>query len=300
MPIKATHNLFESLIGKFPDNKIREIILAAEGLKVCRTLVDELDLSSFVHLLESHGLHIAIYDHKFICLPDAGKGGWISQYGIQVPIEIGHGLLMVYIASSPSAALDAMKQEHSQDDSAFGDSLAIPTCCSNFYVKHIDAALARQNDYLSFVAKNTPPDQPYSYWNNIAAQYFDGSLISFYPCSFSCKAAENVSKKSYQILCQYSETWASQFLFKHKSNIIYTEYEGVYLLGDSIFDGTQILYDNKRITATMNGIVFNALSMGNILKVDNVNSGDILNGNEHISSIRSDTLNILVFNRGGI
>ncbi len=296
---QAKHDLFETLIGKFPNNKIREILLAAENLKVCRTLVDELELSAFVDLLEKHGLYIAIYDQKFICQKDAGKGGWISQYGIQVPIEVGHGLFMVYIASSPQNALDAMRQEHSQDDRAFGDLLAIPTCCSDFYVKHIDAALACQNDYLSFVVKNTSAGQPYSFWNNIAAQYFDGSLISFYPCSFNCKAAEHVSKESYQILCRYSEVWASEFIHKHKSNIIYTEYEGIYLLEDSIFDGTQILYDNKRITSTMDGVIFNALSRGNTLKVNNVHSGDIFIGQEHVSSMDSDTLNLLIFNKGG-
>lgn len=293
-------NLFNSIIDKFPFNVVREIILAAEGFKVSRICVDEHELAEFVGLLEQNGLYAAIFDQKFIYQQDSGKAGWTSQYGIQVPVEFGHGALMVYIADSPQSALNAMKNEHGQDDRAFGGLLGIPSCCIDFYVKHIEAAESIQNDYLLFVTKNTPETHSYSYWNNIATQYLDGSLISYYPCSFNCKASEGFAKESYRILCKYSEDYASNILSKQKSNVIYTEYEGIYLLEGSTFDGDFIHYDNHKISSTLKGILYNALTRGNRLRVNNTYSGDIMNGDEHISTMRADTLNILTFNSGVI
>lgn len=296
MELKQKNDFFGCLVGKFSANVIREIILAFEGFKVSRIAVDELDLASFIDLLERNGLYTAIHDQKYICSPDAGKGGWTNQYGVEVPLEVGHGALLVYIANTPQKAFAAMQQEQCQDDRGFGNLLSIPSCCIDFYINHIEDASALQSDFLPFVAKSTAKGTPYSYWNNIAAQYFFGSLISFYPCSFACKASEYVSKESYRILCYYSETWASKLLATHRSNIIYTEYEGIYLFDESSFDGDRIVYDGNHISATLQGVIYNALKRGNTLKINNLSSAEILNDSEHISSMCSESLNILLFN----
>ena len=149
MPGLARKRLFEQLAARYPANKVREILLAAEGLKVARTLAPEEEVADFVRAMTALGLYAALYHRKYVCQPDAGKGGWISRHGLELELEAAPaGLLMVYLADNPTAALRAMEAEHAHADADFGDLLGIPACCSAFYAASIAAAEQEQNDFI--------------------------------------------------------------------------------------------------------------------------------------------------------
>lgn len=287
--------LFEEIRDILPSAKVRELLLAAEGRKVSRTMLPEEEAMSFVATMERHGLYVAVYDKKYVCSPDAGKGGWINQYGIEVPLDAGGGYLLLYCAATPQDALNAMKSEHGQADTEFGGYLGIPDCCVQRYVECIDQAVQVQNDYIPFTLENTEGDYPFPFWNNIAAQYFDYCLISFFPCSFKCNETESVARQSYAFLSSYCPDWADRFLGTHRSNVIYTEYEGIYLFEGSVFRDGYIHYQKERIRGTLNGILYNAFMGGDRIKVLGRHHGIIMNGNSVILDFQSPDCGILIF-----
>lgn len=260
-------NIYYSLIGQFNTLQTREILLAREGLKVSRTLVPPQSLEIAIDIIERIGLFTAIYDKKYFYWEDCGKGGWVSRYGIELPLEADHGSCMIYIADRPELALEAMRHEHRQNDRGFGDALGIPPCCINTYVTSIEHAELKQNDYLEFSHKNTHSFFPYNYWTNVVAQYFGYCLLSHYPCSFDCLSSSKMAQITYSVLCKYSIEFANHFLEYHRSNYLYTEYDGVFRFPDSKFKDGILHYDPKKIESTLNSIFSDTLRKGGQLSV---------------------------------
>ena len=259
----ARRAFFDEIVDRFPAIKTREFLLAAGGRKTARTEVPERELHAFVALMERHGLYVAIHERKYVHAPDIAKGGWSNQYGIELHLESPHdGYLMVYIAASAEDALRAMRAEHSRRDDEFGDLLGIPACCRKSYIERIEAASSKQNDYLPLILDGTPGSQPFPYLNNIGAQYFDYCLLSFYPCSFTCQEAARVAWDAYEYLATFSSEWAKKFLVRQRSTILYTEYEGIYLIEQEALRDGWLYYHPEYVKGTINGLIFQLLGEG--------------------------------------
>jgi hypothetical protein len=292
----ALRDLFTDTVDRFPAIKTREFLLAAAGRKTSRTEVAERELHAFVELMERHGLYVAIHDRKYVHSPDAAKGGWANQYGIELPLESPHdGHLMVYLADNPEDVLAAMRAEHSQRDDEFGRLLGIPECCREQYSNRIEAACAKQNDYLPFVLQATSSAQPFPYLNNVAVQYFDYCLLSFFPCAFTCQAASRFAWHSYELLASISREWANKFLERHHSTILYTEYEGVYLLERGIYRDGWVYYNPEKIKGTINGLIFQLLGEGDRLRIVDPHRAVIARGDQVVQELRMPDLSIMVF-----
>ena len=288
--------LFEQLAARHTTNKVREILLAAEGLKVARTLVSEEEAGEFVRAMTELGLYAALYHRKYVCQPDAGKGGWISRHGLELDLEAAPaGLLMVYLADNPTKALRAMEAEHTNADADFGNLLGIPACCSSFYTKSINAAEQEQNDFILPVLNNTGPNWPYHHGTNIAAQYFDSCLISFYPCTFQCSAAANVTIDTHRVLASYDRVWADGLLASHHDAILYTEYEGIYCLRGARYRRDMLHYDPARVEATIDGVLSQLLVQGNRLRLLGPHHALVMQGRKTVCEIHSHYAGLLVF-----
>jgi hypothetical protein len=288
--------LFEQLAARHTKNKVREILLAAEGLKVARTLVPEEEAGDFVRTMSALGLYAALYHRKYVCQPDAGKGGWISRHGLELDLEATPaGLLMVYLADNPTKALRAMEAEHSNAETDFGDLLGIPTCCSAFYTNSINAAEQEQNDFILPVLNNTGAVWPYLHGTNIAAQYFDSCLISFYPCTFQCAAAAKVAMDTHKVLASYERGWADGLLASHHDAILYTEYEGIYCLRGARYRHDMLHYDPARVEATIDGVLSQLIVQGNRLRLLGPHHALVMHGRKTVCEINSRYAGLLVF-----
>ncbi|MEI7613566.1 MAG: hypothetical protein WCK63_11680 [Betaproteobacteria bacterium] len=294
---QSRKHLFEELSKAcHPKNKVREILLAAEGLKVARTLVPELEARDFVRAMSSMGLYTALYHRKYVCHPDAGKGGWISRHGIELEVEAApDGLLMVYLADNPTSALRAMEAEHANADEDFGDLLGIPACCSAHYTHSISIAEQDQNDFILPALDNTEPHFPFNHGTNIAAQYFDNCLISFYPCSFQCAAAARVAMDTHRALMLYDSAWANRLLEAHHDAILYTEYEGIYRLPGARYQRDTLHYDPELVECTLNGVIGSLVVQGDRLLLIGPHHAVVMRGRRTICEINSQTAGFLVF-----
>lgn len=288
--------LFDDVVDRFPAVKVREFLLAAAGRKTSRTEVPERDIHAFVDLMERHGLNVAIYDRKYVHAPDYSKGGWANQYGLELPLESPHdGYLMVYLADNPGDALAAMRAEHAQQDDLFGELLGIPECCRRSYVERIYLASMQQNDFLPLILDNTASAAPYPYLNNVGAQYFDYCLLSFYPCTFTCQNAAGLAWDTYQFLASVSVDFAEKFLARQRSAIIYTEYEGVYLLGHSTWRNGWLNYSPENVQGTLGGLLFQVLLEGDRLKVVDPHRAVVQRGRRIVQDLRMPDLCVMVF-----
>lgn len=296
MPGLARKRRFEQLAARHPTNKVREILLAAEGLKVARTLVPEEEAGDFVQAMTTLGLYAALYHRKYVCQPDAGKGGWISRHGLELELEAAPaGLLMVYLADNPTAALRAMEAEHAHADADFGDLLGIPACCSAFYAASIAAAEREQNDFILPVLDHTEPGWPYRHGANIAVQYFDSGLLSFYPCSFHCAAAAQVTLDSHRVLARYDRVWADGLLAAHHDAFLYTEYEGIYRLRGARYRRDTLHYDSDRVESTLNGVLGHLVRQGDRLRLFGTHHALVMRGRRTVCEIQSCYAGLLVF-----
>jgi hypothetical protein len=292
----ARRAFFDEIVDRFPAIKTREFLLAAGGRKTARTEVPERELHAFVALMERHGLYVAIHERKYVHAPDIAKGGWSNQYGIELHLESPHdGYLMVYIAASAEDALRAMRAEHSRRDDEFGDLLGIPACCRKSYIERIEAASSKQNDYLPLILDGTPGSQPFPYLNNIGAQYFDYCLLSFYPCSFTCQEAARVAWDAYEYLATFSSEWAKKFLVRQRSTILYTEYEGIYLIEQEALRDGWLYYHPEYVKGTINGLIFQLLGEGDRLQIAGPHRAVIAHGSRVIQELRMPDLCVMVF-----
>lgn len=289
-------SIFNQLSVRYSNHKLREILLAAEGLKVTRTLVAEKDVAEFVQEMTAIGLYAVLYDRKYVCQADAGKGGWISRHGFELALEANpDGFLMVYLADNPNAALRAMEAEHAHADQDFGSLLGIPACCSTFYTASIEAAEQEQNDFILPVLENTGSDWPYLYETNIAVQYFDDGLLSFYPCSFKCSAAANFTMDIHRILAQHNRSWADGLLKAQHDAILYTEYEGIYRFPGARYESGFLYYDPSRIESTLNGVLWNLLLQGDRWRLVDSHQVVLLHGSIVLGEFRSRLAGMLIF-----
>lgn len=296
MGSQARKRLFEKLAACHASNKVREILLAAEGLKVARTLVPEEEAGDFVSAMNALGIFAALYHRKYVCQPDAGKGGWISRHGLELELEAEPaGLLMVYLADNPTAALRAMEAEHAHADTDFGDLLGIPPCCSAFYAASIAAAEQEQNDFILAVLDNTRSPWPYHHGTNIAVQYFDTCLISFYPCSFDCAAAAQNTMDAYRVLANYDRVWADKLLAAHHDAILYTEYEGIYRLHGARYRRDTLYYEPALMEATLDGVLGHLLSQGDRMRLLGPQHALVMRGRRTVCEIQSRYAGLLVF-----
>lgn len=263
----TNQQILSSLLAEFNALQTREILLAREGLKVSRTLVTPGELARKVALLETLGLYVAIHDKKYIYEEDAGKGGWVSRYGLEEDLEANHGNCMIYVGACPDRVITARKREHAQDDAGFGEALGIPLCCVDMYVAAIAKAETKQNDYLEFTLENTQSSYPHNYWNNITAQYFGYGLLSHYPCSFDCEPSAKLAQQIYGVLSEYSPEFAEIFMQCHRDNYIYTEYDGIFRLTGSIFREGSIHYEPSRMQVTLDSVLAGVLRQGSRLAV---------------------------------
>lgn len=279
----------------------REVIMAAHGRKVARLCVAEHLVHKIVELLDQAGLWVDLHDMKQIFQADSGKGGWISGYGIEVPVDSHlNGYVLLYAANDPAKVREARRAEHSNQARRFGELLGYPTCCINFYTKHLEQAEAAQGDFILPLLEESVKTHPETFpvllpWLNIAAQYFNASLLSFYPCSFFCAAATQISRDTLALMKQYDEPWAEQVLDICRTPIVYTEYEGIYLLKGARKEGNMLYYPPEQMECSLDGVLAGILARGSAMRLISAQEAIVYKGDVQLAHLKSSHLALLAF-----
>lgn len=295
----SAEELFSSLITKVPFQALREIMLALHGKKVARLSLPEAKVGEFVECLESAALVVGLHDRKQILSEDMGKGGWVSGYGLEVPLEFPHdGYILLYTGKDAQKVMAAKRAEHSNNFDRFGQLLGYPDCCIEFYKRALPAAEMEQGDFLlqlldASVSRGTLP--LFSGWANIAAQYFGYGLISFYPCTLFCAKAQSQAREAYEIIGIYDPALAQKAYEKALTAVLYTEYEGIYAFPGASRQGNQLYYNGANVECTLNGVLADIITRGNNLKIHSAHCAEIYSDNQSLGVLRGSHLGMFIF-----
>jgi len=291
---RLDNGLLCALRGHFGSNIIREILLAAAGVKISRTCLSDARLELLRGIAEEHGFEIAAGSERYIHRRDSGKGGSSNSIErLALPGEEA-GLRNVYIGTDASLAKTGEMLEESGDDENFGRLLGIPSCCREAYIRASPLASASQNDCVLPALDNTNGQMPYDSWVNYPAAYFGPGLISFFPCSFVCSNAAAVARSSFEMLSVCDAAWAQSFLKLQKTNVLYTEYDGLHLFRRPLVDGC-IRYGPLDYISTEPGRVTELISQGSLIEVHGKHSVLIRRGSEYIGSLDGPDVGMCAF-----
>ncbi len=297
LPVQGeTGRLFHKLYGKFNDNILREIVLASAGIKASRTCLNDEEISLLLQETRRSNLEVSISEEKYIHRKDTGKGGWSNSLAAVVPATHPEGLFNVYIASSEHLAETGLGLEAMSDETSFGALLGIPACCIEAYVRFHPIAQLKQNDFVPLVLDSTSGATPYSHWNNYVSQYFGRALLSFFPCSFNCPAAESFARATFDVLRQCSDTWAEEFLQLQRTNILYTEYLGLHMFKGARFRGGWIDYDAGMVQSTERSEVNEQVARGDRLRVLNKHAVEIYKSGNLVCRLDDEDISMCIFN----
>ena len=230
--------LYADMRGYFSDNVVREVLLAAAGVKLSRTCLSDAKLALLQIIAEKHDFVLVTSSERYLHGRDIGKGGASNSIQRRAEPWEKKGLRNVYVASDASVAVAGKMLEEAAVDEMFGMFLGIPACCRKAFTRFKSMAEAKQNDFIPFVLDSTSGLMPYDYWLNYPANYFGRCLISFFPCSFLCTAAANIARATFEMLAECHDAWAKSFLDLHQTNILYTEYDGLHLFRGKFVDGS--------------------------------------------------------------
>lgn len=287
-------DLLRDLQGSFGSNVIREILLAAAGVKLSRICLTDAGLELIRGLAERYGFSTVAGSERYIHRRDSGKGG--ASNAIERLAEPGEegGLRNVYIAADASLAGAGAMLEEAGDDENFGALLGIPSCCREAFARACPVASAGQNDFVLPALDNTPGTMPYDPWVNYPANYFGPGLISFFPCSFVCSKAAAVARHTLEMLSRCNDSWARSFREFQRTNILYTEYEGLHLFRGPLVDG-RILYGPGDYRSTESGRVAQLVSRGSVLEVWDKHTVRICSGSRQIASFEGPQVGMCCF-----
>lgn len=285
--------LYRQIRGRLSDTSVKELLLAAAGVKVSRLSVTDGELQFLRRLADQHGFFLLASQERYLPLPDVGKGFCNAFKRVADSDQTGT-LRNVYIASDKSLVESAKLLEEAVDDELFGALLGIPHCCRDAYERFLPMASTKQCDLIPLVLENTPGSVSYDSWLNYPAIYFGRSLLSFFPCSFRCMAAVAVARCTYRILAECDEAWADSFLDLQRANILYTEYQGVHLFRQPLVDGW-IRYGPDDFTSTAPTELVTLIQRGDRLEVRGKRLVHIYCGEDRIGILQGEDMGMCVF-----
>jgi hypothetical protein len=253
------------------------------GRKASRISLSEDCALRVVPLLRQHGLVAAVSEDRYVHRPDVGKGGWSNSLSEILPPGADRGDVYVYVTLNDAEMLAAVEAEGDGDSENFGRLLGIPDCCRVAYEENLSGTASPQNDPVPATALRTRSPPPHCCWNNIAAQYFGYSLLSFAPCSLDCLHARRVALDSFEVLLALERRLALRFYRAHRSHIIYSEWEGVHrLAGAAKFEGGVLRY--SAVESTAESRLAEALRDGDTLRPMSPALFEVYKGNVLLSS----------------
>jgi hypothetical protein len=286
--------LYREIRGRLTDTSVKELLLAAAGVKVSRLSASEAELHFLDCLAEQFGFSLLASDEVYLPRPDVGKGNYCNAFEQLSGPDEARGLRNVYIASDKSLVKAAKLLEEAVDDELFGALLGIPDCCRDAYRRSLPIASAKQFDLVPLVLENTPGPLSYDSWLNYPAVYFGRTLLSFFPCSFRCTAARRVASSTYRMLRECDDAWAMSFLDLQRSNVIYTEYQGVHLFRQPLVNG-RILYGPDDVSSTEPTDLAGVIRRGDRLEVCGKRLAHIYSGRERIAILQGEDIGVCVF-----
>jgi hypothetical protein len=289
-----SRELFLDLRGHFGAHLVREILLAAAGVKISRTCLADQEVDLLRGVAARHGFAVVASKERYLHHRDAGKGGSSNAVDRLAGPDEANGLRNVYIAMDVALAETGQMLEAAGDDENFGVLLGIPSCCRQAFIRMRPIVSAGQNDFVLPALDNTSGPIPYDPWLNYLANYFGPGLLSFFPCSFRCANAAAVAANTWAMLRRCDAEWAESFFANCRTNILYTEYDGLHLFRRPLVERC-IDYGPRDFRSTESTSVSALVSSGSRLEVRGKHAVSIWRDSGLIASLEGPDIGMCAF-----
>lgn len=240
-------NIIQLKIKEFTDteNTLEFLYLLSDIKKVIRLYLPEHDLQGVLMLCTKENIKAVIAPYKMTTEPDKNKGG-ISSGGRLVSLS-NKGSIILFCSKERTLAELACKAELQQDHHKLGKLLGYPECCIKEYQKNLGESFNKQGDLTEFILKKEKGfKKPYQC--NYFPIYFGIPIIPHYPCSLSCN--ETIQFVNSTLKIKELDKSKHQIISLMKSIVIYTEYEGIFIIPEYIQKDNHFIYDPAKIIAT--------------------------------------------------
>jgi len=250
-----------------------DCIYVAGGIKpTCISFLSTDSLYLVEKYCKVNSLCYELSDYKIIPVSDKGKGGFSNKCS-RVSQESPEGCFAVFLARDNKDAKLLKYYYANNDHIKTGALLGYPRCCTRFFLKN--RKNCQNNDYVLCAIKDT---EQHDFLYNRSLRYFDTSLLSHFPCSFSCSASKAIAKRHLDYLQKKCPEIAVLYKERLKSLVIYTEEQGIFFADDYYVDGICVRYSN--IYGTMENDLF--LKLKNTKKIEILSPNCILIGSTKI------------------
>lgn len=266
-----------------PPIRFREILEAYYGEKVSRIDCHEDILNKVIKNLENLGINFLIADFKVIESYVENKGSW-HNLGERVPLnDRRKGLNYIYLGNNIADVLQAKEADEKYDSDLLGYLLDIPLCCRQFFKEKKAIALERYDDEYAVLILDNSKRLIHPHLNNYLSQYFNYSLISFFPCRFECQESLKRAERGFSLLNRYSPNLAEQFLQGSRNIIIFENRKGIHGVNGVINDDFTVKFDPTTLVSTNCTEISNLLRRNNTIYV--INAQRFLIGENYIGKV---------------
>lgn len=196
--------------------KALEILYILEGIKpVARQGFYENELPAVKRFCKENNLSIELSPYKVVLL-DENLG--YSNKGIKVkPDDSRRGMFFAYISKNELLAVRANCLELNNRHKELGMVLGYPECCSAFFQKYEPLRSKVDNSYILPCLQDSK-GTVFPFQNNIMKQNRDITLLSHFPCSFSCQESLNLANQHLEIIKKHDRNLANQFVKELKGS----------------------------------------------------------------------------------
>ena len=240
-----------------------DVLYVLEGIKPCaRLIVKKEEIPTIADFLQDKGLHHCLSDFKI--RKEIEESTDFSNKAFLLPKEAKEGEFLIYIAKDLDIAERAKQFEQTDDQNALGKILGYPNCCIDFYLKHLAKESKRQNDFILPALKNSD-GYIFNSLLNHTVRHMDISLLSHFPCCFSCLPSLQQAEQHFAIIKKHDEEVARIHEGMLKGVVLYTEQNGIFLLREPEFN--QDAFSYKTLMASVNNEVYKTLKQGDTLEI---------------------------------
>jgi hypothetical protein len=265
--LNKTYNVFQGMI------KAVEVLAVIGGnKKAARLAIPEERIEAVKNFCRENNLAFLPSDYR-VRLSFSGD---YSSKGIASKSE-GH--FLAYISGKPADAEKAKRLEEGNRHAELGKILGYPACCTRFFARNFGAESKGHNDFVMPAFENSA-GFVFPWQNNVFGRYFDVSLLSHCPHSFSCEKSLGLARQRFEMIKKHDENVASQFSEMLHSAVLYSPDGGkVYLLPDARLDGKVLGYSG--VLSTSRDSLLRKLQAGRKIRIRSRRSFEI--GGEAIS-----------------
>ncbi|MDO8481110.1 MAG: hypothetical protein Q7S65_04825 [Nanoarchaeota archaeon] len=219
--------------------KALDIFYVAQGVKPCaRILLDKKELLTW---LKDNKLWFATSEFRVLPFADPSRG--YSDTG-----RVGdRGFPVLYIAKDQDTVMQAKRSEKSYQE--LGRILGYPACCCEFYAKHAAEAAKQGNDFTLFTCRNSSGTE-FFWQNNNCLRCFDATLLSHFPCSFSCQQSASIAMRNLSTIQKHDPELALQIEGMLRGIVIYAKGVGVYKIRPLKKEGNKTAYKPQEVLAS--------------------------------------------------